>query len=272
VEPQSITSARNPRVKALLALRERRDRDREQRFLIEGYRPVRRALDNHYPLLELYICPALFLGQNEPALVAAAAAAGAAIFEVSPEIFARLTYRARPEGLLATAPQRHPGLDDLALTDHSLLIVAEAIEKPGNLGTMLRSADAAGAQALVVCDACTDIFNPNVVCASIGTLFSVPLVEASSTDVLAWCRRERVAVIAATPHATAVYTDVDLTGRVAIVMGTEQYGLTEPWLKHADAPVRIPMYGQADSLNVATATTLLLFEAVRQRRAKGLLP
>jgi TrmH family RNA methyltransferase len=153
-----------------------------------------------------------------------------------------------------------------------VVLVAEAIEKPGNLGTMLRSADATGVTALVVCDPCTDPFNPNVVRASTGALFTVPLAEASPEQTLAWLRENRIRILAATPHASQRYTDADLTGPIAIVVGSEQYGLSRHWLAACDQPVRIPMLGVADSLNVATATALLLYETVRQRLAAGIIP
>jgi TrmH family RNA methyltransferase len=145
------------------------------------------------------------------------------------------------------------------------LLVVEAIEKPGNLGTILRSADAAGCDAVIVCDPVTDIFNPNVVRASTGVLFSVPLVVEESANVLRWLKGKKIRAIATTPAAEKLYTETDLRGPLAIIMGSEQYGLSEFWLKNCDRPVRIPMAGQADSLNVAMATIITLFEAVRQR-------
>ena len=144
-------------------------------------------------------------------------------------------------------------------------LVVEAIEKPGNLGTILRSADAAGCDAVIVCDPVTDIFNPNVVRASTGVLFSVPLVVEESTRVQAWLREKKIRTVATTPAAEKIYSDADLRGPLAVVMGSEQYGLSQFWLENCDLPVRIPMAGQADSLNVAMATIITLFEAVRQR-------
>ena len=169
---------------------------------------------------------------------------------------------------MALAPQVKKSLGDLHLPEAPLLVVAESIEKPGNLGTILRSADAAGVHAVIVCDECTDINNPNVVRASIGTLFSVPVAEAGSTEAIDWMKKGGIQILAATPHAEKEYTEVDLTAPTALVMGTEQYGLSDQWMKSADLQVRIPMLGQIDSLNVASATTILLYEAVRQRRLK----
>jgi len=192
-------------------------------------------------------------------------AAGAEILSCSRTVFAKIAYRERPEGLLALVPQVARDLAGLKLPAAPLLIVAEAIEKPGNLGTILRSADAAGADAVIVCDRCTDIHNPNVVRASVGAIFTVPIVETSSEDAIQWLREKKIKILAASPHAKLSYTRADLRPGLAIVAGAEQYGLSEQWMKAADLQVRIPMRGQIDSLNVAAAINILLFEAVRQR-------
>lgn len=263
---EKISSLQNPRVKQLVKLRDRRPRDEAGVFLVEGYREIRRALEKKIAVQELYFAPDWFLGENEPALIEQARATGAAVFELSKEAFAKVAYRERPDGLLAVAPQWHRALAELALPTAPFLLVVEAIEKPGNLGTILRSADAAGCDAVIVCDPVTDIFNPNVVRASTGVLFSVPLVVEESARVAAWLREKKIRTVATTPAAEKIYSDADLHGPLAVVMGSEQYGLSEFWLKNADLPVRIPMAGQADSLNVAMATIITLFEAVRQRR------
>ena len=265
--PEKITSLQNPRIKQLVKLRDRRPRDEAGVFLVEGYRQIRRALEKNITLTELYISPEWYLGENEPALVAQAQAAGAQIFELTKDAFAKVAYRERPDGLLAVAPQWRRSLADIVTPPGKapFLLVVEAIEKPGNLGTILRSADAAGVDALIVCDPVTDLFNPNVVRASTGVLFSVPVVIASSEEVREWLREKQIRSVATTPSATDFYTDTDLRGPLAIVMGSEQYGLSDYWLKEADARVVIPMAGQADSLNVAMATIITLFEAVRQR-------
>jgi TrmH family RNA methyltransferase len=260
-----ITSLQNPRLKRLVRLRDRRPRDEERAFLVEGYRELRRALEKKVRIDELYVSRDWFLGSNEPALMAEAEAAGARLFELSKEAFAKVAYRERPDGLLGVAPQWSRTLADVPLPEVPFILVVEAIEKPGNLGTILRSADAAGCDAVIVCDPVTDLFNPNVVRASTGVLFSVPCVVEESARVLDWLRSRGIRTVATTPAARDLYTDCDLRGPIAIIMGSEQYGLSDFWLKHADLPVRIPMAGQADSLNVAMAALITLFEAVRQR-------
>ena len=266
--PEKITSLQNPRVKHLVKLRDRRARDDAGLFLIEGYREVRRAVEAGVRLQELYCAPEWFLGENEPLLIEAAQRAGAEVCELSQPVFAKVSYRDRPDGLLAVAPQWKRTLADLRLKAPPFLLVVEAIEKPGNLGTLLRSADAAGVDAVLVCDPVTDLFNPNVVRSSTGVLFSVPVVVAESAEVRAWLRDQGIRAVATTPAAPALYTESDLRGPLAIIMGSEQYGLSEFWLKESDLLVRIPMAGQADSLNVAMAAIIALFETVRQRGLK----
>ena len=263
-----ISSLSNPRVKDIVRLRRRSHRDDEKVLLTEGYREVKRALDNGYAPYALYICRELFMGEHEDAIIAGAAGAGAEIVSCAKNVFMKLSARDRPDGLLMTGPQISRSLESLSLPENALVIVAEAIEKPGNLGTILRSADAAGVSAVFVCDHCTDVQNPNVVRASIGALFAVPVVDVSSDEAIDFLKRGGFTILSSTPHAEAFYSDFDLTGPTAIVVGSEQYGLSDKWMKAANALARIPMLGQCDSLNVASATTILLFEAVRQRVSK----
>ncbi|MCC5021396.1 MAG: RNA methyltransferase [Candidatus Synoicihabitans palmerolidicus] len=273
MDPEIITSLQNPRVKQLVKLRDRRQRDAAGQFLVEGFRQIRRALDKGFASVELYFSPEWFPGDqgNEPGLIAEAEAAGAKVWQLNKTAFAKVAYRERPDGLLAVLPQWRHELDALALSPTPFLLVVEAIEKPGNLGTILRSADAAGVDGLIVCDPVTDLFNPNVVRASTGVLFSVPVVIAESGAVRAWLKDQGIRAVATTPAATELHTEADLTGPLAIVMGSEQYGLHDDWLREADGRVRIPMAGQADSLNVAMATIITLFEAVRQRGTQGVM-
>ena len=237
-----ITSFSNPKIKHVVRLRNRRDRDEAGEMIVEGYRECRRALDAGYRPKAFFHCPEMYLkNEHEGAIVEECAALGADVYTCPAPIFAKIAYKERPDGLLMIGPHVSRRLEDLKLPANALVIVAEAIEKPGNLGTILRSADAAGAAAVIVCDRVTDVHNPNVVRASTGTMFTVPIAEASSDEALAW----------------------------AIALGAEQYGLTAKWMDGADIRVRIPMLGVADSLNVSAAAVILAYEAVRQRIASG---
>jgi len=266
-----ITSLQNPRVKAAARLRDRRDRDREGQFLIEGYRETLRAVGAGLPLGELFFCPAFFLGENErPLIERARESSGARPVELAEHVFAKLSYRDRPDGLLAVAPIPKWDLASLdaraaARAGAPLILVVQAIEKPGNLGTMLRTADAAGATAVIVCDPATDLWNPNVVRASVGTLFTVPVAEGESAAVRAWLRERGIRVVATTPDAERLHSETDLARPTALVIGSEQYGLDAEWLAECDERVRIPMRGEADSLNAAISAAVVLFEALRQR-------
>jgi len=262
---EEIVSPTNPRIKAVVRLRDRAERDTTGRFVIEGYRELARATAAGVRIETLLVCPDLYLGDNEPDLADRIRAAGAEVLDVSEAAFRKASYRDRPEGLLAVAERFATDLDRIPLTGAPLLLVAEGIEKPGNLGTMLRTADAAGATGVIVADPTTDPFNPNVVRASLGTLFTVPLAVSSSAAVIAHLRASGVRLLAATPAGAIAHFAADMTGPVALVIGSEQYGLTPLWLDAADQAVVIPMPGSVDSLNAAMAAGILLFEAVRQR-------
>jgi RNA methyltransferase, TrmH family len=263
-----ITSLQNPRIKAAIKLRDRRGREASGLLLIEGYFELDLARQCGVVPEELFFCPEL-VRPGELPLRAALRAAGTRIFSVSPAVMAKLAYREHPDAWLATAtvPRRH--LADLRLPAQPLLIVAEGVEKPGNLGAILRSADAAGVDAVIVCAGRTDLANPNVVRASKGALFRVPVVEADSDETLEWLRQRGIQVVAATPAANCAHWDADLSGGVAIAVGTEKEGLTPTWLEGADLAVAIPMHGTVNSLNVAQALTLLVYEALRQRSQGG---
>lgn len=260
-----LTSRQNPKIKTFEKLKERRERDASGQFLIEGYRELKRATDGNVEIQMLLICPELFLGENEPALIEKIQKSGAEIYECPSYLFEKVSYRDRPDGLMAIAKQMRFSLDQLQVKKDPFVLIAEGIEKPGNLGSILRSADAAGADAVIVCDRCTDIYNPNVVRASVGTLFTLPVIEANSHETHEWLQKHKIKVAAATPAAKIAFTEANFKGPLAVIVGTEQLGLSEFWMKGADIQVRIPMKGAADSLNVAAATTLLLYEALRQR-------
>ena len=266
-----ITSPSNPKLKHVVKLRSCSARESSGEMIVEGYRECRRALDSGYRPRALFHCPDLYLkNENEPALVADCARLGAAVYACSRTCFLKIAYKERPDGLLMVGPHVSVRLEDLKLPPRALVIVTEAIEKPGNLGTILRSADAAKVAAVIVCDRTTDIHNPNVVRASTGTMFSVPIVEATGDEALAFLKARGFRILAATPHAERLHFEVDLTGNVAIALGAEQYGLTAKWMDGAELRVRIPMLGLADSLNVSAAATILVYEAVRQRIAAGI--
>lgn len=263
-----MTSPANPRLKTLVALRRRRHREETGQTPVEGYEELALALDAGVRPVALYHCPDLYpAGQAE--LTERAAAAGAELVRLSRAAFEKVAYRESPDGWLAVVPAVTTDLAALRLPADPLVLVCEAVEKPGNLGAILRTADAAGVAAVVSADPVTDWGNPNLVRASKGTVFAVPVAAAGSTEVLAWLREHGVAVVAATPHTELAYTDADLTGPVAIVVGAEKHGLSEAWLDAARDRVTIPMYGRANSLNVATSAAVLTYEAVRQRSRSG---
>jgi RNA methyltransferase, TrmH family len=263
---EAITSIHNPRIKTLAKLKKRSERDAQGVFLTEGYRPITRALAAGFHFDELYYSPEWFLGTNEQKVLETAEKAGTKLTQIGKEAFLKIAYRERPEGLLGIGKQWQTKLEGLKLSANPFLIVVEAIEKPGNLGTILRSADATGAEAVIVCDAVTDLFNPNVVRASTGVLFTTPTVITDSKNAIEFLRQKNIKTLAATPAAKELYTDVDLTQPVAIVMGSEQFGLTDTWIDSCDLPVRLPMAGIADSLNVSAATVAMAYEVVRQRK------
>lgn len=263
-----ITSIHNPRVKQLLALRERREREQAGRMLVEGHDEISLALDCGAQPAALYYCPALIRVPARQALLDRARQAGAELIELNERVFEKVAYRDGPDGWLAVFPLIRRRLADLTLRARPLLLVAEAVEKPGNLGAMLRTADAAGLDALISCDPNTDLGNPNVVRSSKGALFSVPVAEAGSAETIAWLRERGIAIVAATPAAAQDFDRLDLSGPLAVVVGAEKTGLTRLWLDQADMQARIPMTGRVNSLNVSIAAALLVYEAVRQRRAR----
>ena len=267
-----ITSPSNPKLKHVVKLRTCSERERSGEMIVEGYRECRRALDGGYRPRAIFHCPDLYLkNEHERALVEECASRGAEVYSCSKTCFGKIAYKERPDGLLMVGPHVSVRLRDLKLPENALVVVTEAIEKPGNLGTILRSADAAKVAAVIVCDRTTDVHNPNVVRASTGTMFSVPIAEATSDEALEFLKARGFRILAATPHAEKLHFEVDLTGNVAIALGAEQYGLSAKWMDGARLRVRIPMLGTADSLNVSSAATILVYEAVRQRIAAGLV-
>jgi len=266
VPDEVIHSRQNPRVQGIAKLRDRAVRDARGRFLVEGFRELTRALGSKLALEEVYFCPALFKDPGSAVLVDRAREAGVACCELGEAAFDKVSGREGPDGLLGVAETWDVSLARLSLGKDPLVLVAEAVEKPGNLGALLRTGDSAGCAALIVCDPVTDLFNPNVIRASQGAAFSVPVAVASSADAIAWAKAKGLRILATTPDGAKPLWDVDARGPVALVMGSEKDGLAPAWLQAADARVFIPQAGLSDSLNVATAAAVCLFEAVRQRR------
>jgi TrmH family RNA methyltransferase len=265
VERRRIDSPKNPLVKELVRLRERRERDRSGRFLIEGAREVERALSAGVPLDELLVAPELTAPQAL-ALAARAERSSIRVTEMAAAAFRRASMREHPDGVLALAPTWRSELDELELAPDPLLLILDGLEKPGNLGALLRTADAVDADAVIMTGHGTDPFNPNVIRASMGSVFNRPVLTADEGPLLEFLRAARARIVATTPAGDKPFWDADLRGATALVLGTEHEGLSGGWLEEADERVLIPMAGLADSLNVATAGALVLYEALRQRR------
>jgi TrmH family RNA methyltransferase len=254
-----ITSLQNPKVKYIVKLREdKRQRQQDGLMLVEGYDELTLALSSGLKPQSLLTAPELASASIEIST--------AEIITVTRAVFEKISYRDNPDGWLGIFPIPKTSLEDLKLSESPFVIVAESVEKPGNLGAILRTADAAHVDAVIVCDPRVDVWNPNVVRASRGTIFTVPTVEVDSPNALAFLKLRKMRVLAATPSAEVSYTDIDLREPVALAVGTEDEGLTDFWMQNADIKVRIPMLGKVNSLNVSIATALITYEAVRQRK------
>lgn len=259
-----ITSPANPRVKHLVALRRRRVRDDAKVTLVEGFEELGLALAAGVRPHALFYSPE-FGGANHPPLLAQVAERGADVIRVSKEVFSKVAYRESPDGWLAVVPAVRAELAALRIGPDPLVLICQGVEKPGNLGAILRTADAAGVAAVIATDPVTDWGNPNVIRASKGTVFSVPVAADTSTQVMAWLSEHEIKLVATSPDAEVLLTGADLTPATAIAVGSESRGLPADWLAFADVTVRIPMFGLADSLNVATSAAIACYEAVRQR-------
>ncbi len=264
-----LTSAKNPRIKQVLALRERRDRDESGLTRVEGYEELSYAVSCGVKVSTLFYCPGLFRDEREARLLKKIAGSGAELIEVSAELFDRIAYREGEDGWLALVPSPAHTLADLRPRDPAFLLVVDAVEKPGNLGAILRTAEAAGVDALISADPVTDWGNPNVVRASKGAVFGVSVATAGSAETLDWLAARGIRSVVTTPQTDMFYTAADLTGPVALILGSEAYGVSRDWLERADITVRIPMVGRIDSLNVSVSAALLTYEVVRQRGAKA---
>ena len=287
---EEITSGQNPKVKELLALQEK-SRERAERglFVVEGRREFRQCLDAGFIPDTVFICPDIFGscklspdtfggGKFNPDTFGSGEAGKGPAFDpegllktgckvcmVSKEVYAKIAYRGGTEGIVAEIRYRERTLKDIVLGENPLVMVLESVEKPGNLGAVLRSADAAGSDAVVVCDPRTDLYNPNLIRASLGAIFSRQVAAASSEETIAWLKANGIRILTAQLQDSVLYYDTPMQGPTALVMGTESTGLTNLWRDAADAHIRIPMLGSLDSLNVSVSAAILLFEALRQR-------
>ena len=257
-----ITSLQNPRIKYVVRLRDdKKQRLQDDVMLVEGHDEIQLALSAGHKPQTLLFSPELATHQLSGLITET--------LTVTRAVFAKMSYRDNPDGWLAIFPVPHTTLETLEsnklLSNNPLIIIAESIEKPGNLGAILRTADAAHVDAILLCDPRVDVWNPNVVRASRGTVFSVPVVECDNASALEWLKSRKMRVLAATPAADEIYSNVNLREPTAIAVGTEDAGLTDFWMSNADVKVKIPMLGKVNSLNVSVSTALIIYEAVRQR-------
>ena len=252
-----ITSTSNPKIKKLVALQQKSSERRESSlFVVEGRRELEHCLNSGFELDTVFVCPEIFEGRLPSA---------DRTVEVSRELYRKIAYREGTEGIIAEVRYRQSRLEDLRLRENALIAVLESVEKPGNLGAVLRSADASGVDAVIVCDPLTDMYNPNLIRSSIGAIFTVPVATASSEETIKWLKDKGIKIYTAQLQDSEWYYDTDMRQGTAIVMGTEATGLTDVWRKAADAHIKIPMLGKLDSLNVSVSAAILMFEAVRQR-------
>ena len=268
MEESIITSTQNAKVKHVVALQQKSaQRRKEGLFVVEGRRELMHCLEAGYEIAECFVLDKL-ADLADIADLAPLGSLESLVSLVSPQVYEKMAYRGSTEGVIAVVRERQRSLDDLQLSASPLIIVLERVEKPGNLGAVLRSADAAKVDAVIICDPLTDLYNPNLIRSSIGAIFSVPCVACSSEDCIAFLKARGIQILTAQLQDSSLYYDTDMLRGTAIVMGTESTGLTEVWRQAADAHIRIPMLGQLDSLNVSVSAAILLFEAVRQRNSR----
>lgn len=260
---ERITSLQNPRIKQIQQLSKARERRELGLVAVEGAREIGLALDAGYQPETLYVCPEIYAKSAYPDLIRRVPASKQ--MAISPAVFNKLAYRENSDGLIALIHPKEHRLNEIHLSQNPFIVVLEAVEKPGNLGAVLRTADAAKADAVLVCDPLTDLYNPNVIRSSVGCLFSVQIGVCSSEEALRWMKQNSIRCYAAELQASHWYHTCDFRGPSAIIMGTEADGLTHFWLQNADVRIKIPMRGIIDSLNVSVSTAVLTFEAMRQR-------
>ena len=267
MEDAYIQSRHNEQVKNLVKLRERKHRDRQERFLVEGLREISHALEAGYRIESIYHCPEHFPTEAHAEFIRTQRdSQSPALIRLSPEAFEKTTQREGPDGLIAVGQQQSHALQSLKLPEVPLLLILEGIEKPGNLGASLRSADGAGADAVILVDCVLDCYNPNAIRSSQGLLFALPLITAEREPLKLWLDENKIRTCATTPAATQKHWDCDYDQATALLLGSEQSGLSDFWIQNADQRIHIPMSGQADSLNVAATAAVCLYEARRQRQ------
>ena len=267
-----ITSLQNPLVKHLVRLHQSRARRSESCFLIEGEKELTVALQNGIQLESLIYCPDLLSPNNrlnDPAalqdFLTSHQQANTELIAVSPAVYAKIAYRDSAHGLIGLAPTPQPNIADLKLSPNPFLLVVDGVEKPGNLGALLRTADAAGVHAIILCDADLDIYNPNVIRASLGSVFTVPIYSLSASQTRDYLSRSNINSVLTSPDAATNYTAVDYTQPTAIVLGSENLGLCHQWFTPSATAVKIPLQGQMDSLNLSASGAIMMYEVRRQR-------
>ncbi len=260
-----ITSLQNPLIKNILLLEEKpRERKQQNLIVIEGQREIRLALSAGFTLTTLVYCPDFMDNAGLTTLVKTAGSSFE-IIEVTPDIYNRLAYRKDHEGAIALANPRRILFHDLKLSKNPLILILESVEKPGNLGALLRTADAANLDAVIICDPQTDIYNPNAIRSSIGCIFTMPVVTSTSEHTIHWLKEKQIKIFCTALTATHFYHETDFRHPSAIIMGSEAYGLKDVWMNEADSLVKIPMSGKIDSMNVSASAAIVVFEALRQR-------
>lgn len=256
-----ITSTQNPKVKSLLALEKPRERRKQQLFIIEGKKEISMAIEAGYKIGNLFFCDELIDVADIPAQLKDEKL----LIPVSKEVFDKMAVREGTGGMIAVAEMRVHELNQIQLSKNPLILILEGVEKPGNLGAILRTADAAKVDAVIICDTQTDFYNPNVIRSSLGCVFTKQVAAATSEETIAWLRKNNIAIYCTYLQASQPYHTIDYQKPSAIVMGTEATGLTDVWVKQANANIIIPMLGKIDSMNVSTAAAVVVFEARRQR-------
>ena len=261
----SIESLQNPRIKSLVKLRKSSERKTQKETLIEGCREVERAIEGDHPIHEFFICNKLLDPTTSSVISTYANQNEISIYRCTESVFKKITYRETTDGIIARAPIIQRKLTEIRLSTNPLVLIAEGIEKPGNIGTLLRTADASGVHAVILINSKTDLSNPNVIRASMGSLFLLPVIECTTDECFAWLKKNHIRSIGLTPEAKQLYNNTDYTLPTALMVGSEDQGITVTCKKQLTEKVSIPMKGYNDSLNVSSAAAIALYECIRQR-------